>query len=62
MRTREKTKIIMSKPDNPNEVVSHREVGVQDNPCTVTPQETNSNKAEPMVAMIDKLMSAVDSV
>ena len=62
MRTREKTKIIMSKPDNSNEVVSRREVGVQDNPCTVTTQETNSNKAEPMVAMIDKLMSAVDSV
>ena len=62
MRTPEKTKIIMSKPDNPNEMVSRREVVVQDNPCTVTKQETSQNKTEPMVAMIDKLMSAVDNV
>ena len=62
MRTREKTKIIMSKPDNPNEMVSRREVRVQDNPCSVTTQETSQNKTEQMVAMIDKLMSAVDNV
>ena len=62
MRTREKSKLDMSKTDNPSDVASRREVGVQDNPCTVTPQEVSQSRPEPMTVMLEKLISAVDGV
>ena len=62
MRTREKAKSDMSKAENSSEAVSRREVGVQDNPCTVTTQDIVHNRPEPVAVMLDKLMSAVDGV
>ena len=62
MRTREKSKLDMSKTDNPSDVASRREVSVQDNPCTVTPQEVSQSRPEPMTVMLKKLISAVDGV
>ena len=47
MRTREKAKIVMSKPESSIEVASRREVGVQDNPLTLRTQETSQARTEP---------------
>ena len=62
MRTREKTKITMSKPESSNEEALRREVGVQDNPYTVAMQDAAQARAEPVVAMLDKLMMAVVNI